>query len=336
MNRSSAIILAFSLAAPAACDRAPGPDDVDAAEDDTPVQQADEPADDEPAELLRDGEERLGPGVDLFAEADVAGTRLRFLSYADPGAEEPWQFMIESRAPGAIGLESEPAFADASMLDIFLAVTPADVAVPDELRAQEDHRLGERGWFLDRVTRGEYLSPRSFCTTSIFQTALRTYSPGIDEEEIDEEERWKLNFSPAGGNTDWSGPTEPLNGSWCTNCSDIWYHHNRLDDEWELYNVDSAKMAFAACNIGYRPPLCNGSDECFEGIGPSADFWARAENNGPLAYLFGVDIDVPQYHAIVLPGNAQTEKNRDFRIRITHAVDADSFHLGYVWEHQGW
>ncbi|MBZ5715127.1 hypothetical protein [Nannocystis pusilla] len=47
-------------------------------------------------------------------------------------------------------------------------------------------------------------------------------------------------------------------------------------------------------------------------------------------------MDIPQYHAIIQEGNAQTAKNRDFRIRIMHALAADSFHLGYVWEHHGW
>lgn len=333
LNWRSAAILLLCAAASAACESALAVDEDPALTGDPDVEADTGEAvivdDQSLAGFLQDGEERLGEGVTKFSEVDVAGTRLLFLSVVEPDTGAQSLLLLEGGKIGTVSLGAEPALADASLLDIFLAATEADVPVPDELLGHIDHRLGARGWFVDKVLRGEYLLPRSLCTNSDFQDALRDYTPAIDGGEL-----WRLDSSPGGGNADWNGPDEPRLGIACSNCQALWYYHNYQSDEWPVANVDANKQAIKVCSVGSRPQVC-ASSGCIAHLGPEVQFWYRTGGNASTHFVWSADVSQGEYWRLPWTGDP-TDNDRDWRFRIMHAVSADSFDIGYIWEHHGW
>lgn len=339
MHLKTTSLCALLLLGLTACDPESAPHDaVDPA---SAADDARAPADDavdldDLGDVLRDGEVRLGEGIRTFSEVEVAGTHLMFLSVPDPETGELEPHLVQRSEPGAIRLSDEPALASASLLDIFLAAAPPELPVPAELRDLEDHGLGARGWFRAGVQRGDYVRPRATCIEAWFQEDLEAYGSDFG---ADAEDRYFFDSSPGANDiyNHWSGPHKPSIPVTCTNCSESWYHHNSGEDDYELYNVDAAKMAFVSCNLDSRPTICNASEtSCLYHLGPQVQFWRRTENNADAQILLDVDLTVNGGDEWSWIGNASTAKNFDWRIRIRHARDADVFHLGYIWEHHGW
>ncbi len=280
-------------------------------------------------EPLQDGEERFGEGVTKFSEVNVSGTRLLFLNVADRDTGAESMALIEGGPLGAISLSIEPAFMEASLLDIFFATTGPEVAIPAELLGEPDHGLGERGWFVEKLVRGEYVIPRSVCTNSGFKTALRNWAPAIVGTET-----WVLDSTPNGGGQGWTGPHPPHLGGSCKTCTSSWYDYFYNDEDWYINTVDTIKLSIAACKIDSRPTLTSG-DQALTHLGPSVGAWYRAQDNVTMNLIYLRDMAGPEYYRFAWIGNASVN-DRDYRWRISDARDGDVFDMGYIWSHEGW
>ncbi|MFY0535600.1 hypothetical protein [Nannocystis pusilla] len=325
--------LAAPIALSSACDS--GSDDGEAQAQ--PAPELEQPAEEAKLPPIRDGEERFGEGVTKVAQVELHGTRLMFLSLELPGMEKPSLELLEAGTPGTISVGIEPAFANGSLLDLFLAVTEPEVAVPEALLGEPNHALGERGWFLKNLAENKYVLPRvNVCNDSEFIDALHDYQPTIDGDE---------NFifgMEVGETSGWIAPqNDPIDfGIACTGfCPDQYhaYMYNSYDWPAEPDNVDAAKSGIVVCTLGSHPNIMSTSNgQTYNHVGPDIQFWHRTENNASVNLLFSNDISAPAWYRLGEVGNSTSNKNFDRKIKIVNAVEGDIYDIGHVWEDHGW
>ncbi len=301
------------------------------AEPEAPGAEAPAEADDASELPLRDGEERFGEGVTRFVEADVAGTRFAFVRIDDPATGRRSLGLLEVKRPGGISLALEPALKGASLRDVFLAVTGEDVALPEELRALDDHELGPRGWIAEKAARGEYQVPRALCVNADFQSALTGWDPAV--ATINGTPVWNLDSSPPG--TDW-GYAAPAGG--CGGCDPMeegWSAFMGGDSDWAAENVDAVKQRVEVCNIAYHPSLGGFAHE-----GPDVRFVYRTEGSLTQHTAWSRDLLATDegnayqwyWEGAVNPG----DNNSDWKIKIGSGRDLDLFDIGVIPDAYGW
>jgi hypothetical protein len=317
--------LATPIALSPACDSEP--DDGDAQAEQTPA--AEQPAEEAELPPLRDGEERFGEGVTRVAQVELQGTQLMFLSLNMPGMEKPSLELLESGTPGTISVGSEPAFARGSLLDLFLAVTEPEVAIPEALLGEPNNSLGERGWFLKNLAENKYTLPRSVCTDSEFESALHAYMPTIDGDED-----FIFNMGPGG--TGWLGPDDDAYGFGdCSTCPYVWYDYMWLTWPAEPSNVDAAKSGVAICTLGHRPGI-KFDGYTYTHVGPQISFAHRTEGNASTQTVYTKDVSQPGWYRLGHMGKPLIDKNFDRKVEILNAVQGDTFDIGHVWLDYWW
>lgn len=288
--------------------------------------------------LLEDGEERFGEGVTVLDRVALAGgTELTFVHLDIEG--EASLGVIEQQPAGAPSL-ADVGMDDASVLDLYLAITGPETEIPAPLlELAANNELGERGWLEQRIARGDFdlvAEPdvvMAACDAG-FQSWLTNWN-----SQVTDGQRWGLNEDPD-SDADWYGPTEPLGtGIACTNCSETWWHRDYYNDQFELFNVDEMKMGVDACNIGYRPPLTAGNTTLSH-YGPTLRFRYRTENNASSGEVWSRDLTAAEegthWRWYWLGSSTSGFNDYDWTIEIANARAADRYDLGFMWNHHGW
>ncbi len=317
------LLLATAVAAPLAlnwgCDAedAGGPQ----AEENTPEELEDgAKTDAEETEVpLRDGEERFGKGITPFHEVEVAGTRFRFLRVDNPDIGPSSVALLVSQSSDGIAIAQEPALAEASMLDMFLAITDDDVPLPEELLADEDHELGPRGWFADRAARGDYPVFRSLCNATNFESALVNWLSYINDTTAP----WVHDTSPTEAN--WGMDSVPG----CSGCNFSRYSTTA----YPIDNADELKAAIQICALGSHPTVGGQAD-----FGPSVWLKYRTQtlSTGNFWHRDIPASETGTTHSLRWLGSQNGDNDWDFKWEISEAVISDGFSMGLVKEGWGW
>jgi len=277
------------------------------------------------ASHLEDGEERFGPSVTPLADVRVKASRFIFVEVGTSGVG-----VIHQRAPGAADPTQDARLANASALDLFWAVTSAEIEVPAQLGTYEKHDLGARGWYLEELGRLDETSPRAICNNSEFQASLRNWLPQINDGEL-----WRLDLSAAEG-TDWVGPAC---GSALACDNPSFYSLYYSAGSWSIGNVDDMKQQVAICAMNPSRSICSNFGGCISHLGPTVRFQYRTENNASVEQVFVRDMtasDLNGYWNWYWFGNSTEWNNLDWRIRIDDVKQGDLFDMGWIWNHNGW
>ena len=287
---------------------------------------------------LEDGEERFGEGVTLLDRVELpGGTELTFV-HLENGGEESLG-IIEHQPAGAVAL-ADLGVADASILDLYLAITGPETEVPAPLlRLAEDNELGERGWLEQGIARGDFdlVAEPDIATAACdagFQSWLTNWNPQVSDQS-----EWGLNEDPD-SDSDWYGPTEPLGlGIACTNCSESWWHRDYYNDQFEIFNVDEMKMGVDVCNVDFRPSITDGSTTLTH-YGPILRFRYRTENNASTGQVWSKDVTEAEegghWRWYWLGSSTSGYNDYDWTIEIANARAGDRYDLGFVSDHHGW
>lgn len=337
MRRIQSLVTASTLLLAGACD----------APDDALDREADELAieDDEDGEQLvaqplplEDGEEQLGEGVTLLDRIELrGGTELTFVHLQLEGEESLG--IIEHQPAGAAGL-ADLGVADASMLDLYLAITGPETEVPAPLlRLAENNELGERGWLDQRMARGDFeLVAKPDIATAACDAGFQSWLTDWNSQ-VSEVSEWGLNEDPD-SDADWYGPTEPLGlGIACPNCSETWWHRDYYNDQFEIFEVDEMKMGVDVCAVDYRPSITDGNITLTH-YGPILRFRYRTEGNASTGQVWSKDVTEAEegghWRWYWLGSSTSGNNDFDWTIEIANGRAGDRYDLGFVYDNHGW
>lgn len=299
--------------------------------------------------VLEDGEEMFGEDTTVLAQVELGGTVLSFVELDVDGDVSVG--ILEEQPPGSPSLAAAPGLEGASALDVFLAITEADVDVPEGLLAlSEDQQLGERGWLaatladvqleLPLTAEGRTAAAGTACESG-FESWLINWLPphGGSIGASASDRKWDLSSDP-GVDPDWWGPIEPLTGQTCSDCTESWYYRRYFSTQWEIYNKDEIKMGVAACDIGWRPAYNPGGSPVIEHLGPRLSFEYRTENNASTHKAWSKDLaasDEGKHYRWYWRGTSAAGNNDfDWKIEVQHARATDLFDFGWLWNNNGW
>jgi|GEM_PF-5097203 len=279
---------------------------------------------------LTDGEDRFGEGVVLLADLRVGDSRFLFLQVAGADGQPGGVATIDQIGPMSADPSEHPALANASALELFWALTSAEMEVPAPLLALGGDTSAERGWFLDEALSTERTVARAACNDSDFRSSLRNWRPAINDGE-----RFRLNTG-VGDGSDWFGPTC---GTALPCDTPSFYSLYNNTNSYSIFNVDEMKQQVAICNMNPSRTVCSSlTGQCISHLGPVVKFQFRREGNASTGQVFSRDMtasDLNSRWRWRWNGNPDSA-NWDWRIKITQVKQGDSFDLGWIWEHRGW
>lgn len=279
------------------------------------------------------GEETASPApaADSDGHVQVAGDIIAKVAL-DNGA----QFMfigvaggigvLEGLPPGVAGFESFPALKNASVADMYMAISEPGSPIPEAIKSSSvDNGLGAQGWMRAAIAAGNYAVPRSNCTDSTFSQAVQSF--GYNDRGTPS---LRLNQS-VGSSGFFIQHTECFGTSWPAGCPQFYRYEVGGNNGSVWSDVDQYYTRVAVCGLGSHPTITSNYGLVWTHPGPTISVWWRNANNGNWNIAFNVDVAANQVGGF-WHWHSGTAINHDWRTRIELAKPNDSFDIGHAVE----
>lgn len=271
------------------------------------------------------------PAADSDGRVQVAGNVIAKIEL-DNGAQvmfigvEGGIGVLEGVPPGVAGFESFPALQNASVADMFTAISKPGTPIPEAImNSSVDNRLGKQGWMRAEIAAGNYAVPRSNCTDSTFTQAVQSY--GYNDRGTP-----SLRLNKRVGFTEFfSEHVECFGTSWPAGCPSFYRYEVGGNNGSVWSDVDQYYTRVAVCGLGSHPTITSNYGSEWVHPGPTISAWWRNANNGNWNLAFSVDVAANQVGG-AWHWHSGTAINHDWRTRIELAKVNDYFDIGHAVE----
>ena len=272
---------------------------------------------------IKDGEAKFIDRVLTTAELE-GGTKIIFTETG--GGVGAYEIV----PPGAPGLAEFPQLKNASLIDVFLSVTPANTRIPDKISkiSKPSKHIGPQGWVNNAITRGHFKLERSSCSNTSFSNAVT--SKGYNDRGTP-----KLRLDKRVGFTSLFVERQECFGtSWQNGCPDFYRYELGGNNGSIFYNVDKYYTRVAICGLGSHPTISTTYGSVWSHPGPILRVSYRDSNNNGWYSTIYEDFatnDIGGVRAWHFWGGA-AYRNYDWRTRIEYAKPYDYFDIGHAVE----
>lgn len=276
---------------------------------------------------LGDGEIAFGGGV-IGDISTRSGSRFVFLDL-DGGVG-----LYEQTPAGGAMLQDHPQLRNATLLDVFLAVSEPGTIVPSQIEAlSEPARLDRpQGWARDLDAGKDAESRANYCSNATFSNAV--VSKGYNDRGTP-----SLRLDKKVGSTGFFDDYKYCGGtSWPGGCPTFHRYEVGGNNGSVWYNVDKYYTLVSLCGLGVHPTLTSNYGWQWVHPGPRVEIQYRNSNNNGWFTALSKDFaagDIGQTAGWHYWGGTGVW-NFDWRTRIEYAEINDKFDIGHAVEDLGY